>query len=430
MLVTVGGSPAAAQRNTVESMIEIVSVSSRDVQGNEGSVAPNISRDGRLVAFTSDASNLVRGDTNAATDVFVRDRKTGQTTRVSVTTSGTQANDSSFMEGMSPDGRYIVFTSRATNLAATTNGGTNVFLHDRLNHKTTLVSVSSSGVEGNESSYWARISADGRFVVFSSFATNLVSGDTNGWLDVFIRDRLLRTTRLVSATYDRTPANDSSLAPSISADGRYVAFKSFASNLVVGDGNALSDVFLRDMSVGVTRLVSITPTGYAGNGDSAIPTLDDSGRYVVFVSSATDLVSGDTNDSNDVFVRDLTSSTTTRVSVSTEGMQGNGESGGPGYLLSMDISTGGRYVAFSSLASNLVDGDTNEVADVFIRDRVNGVTTRVSMAYDGSEAAAPSTVDGVSISADGRYVCFSSTATNLIASDINGYEDLFVQAAN
>jgi Tol biopolymer transport system component len=224
-----------------------VSVASDGSQGNDGSYSPSISADGRYVAFDSDASNLVSGDTNSESDVFVHDRQTGETTRVSVASDGEQGNEDSWYPSISADGRHVAFGSSASNLVGgDTNSEYDVFVHDRQAGQTTRVSVASDGGQGNDRSEEFSISADGRYVVFDSAASNLVGCDTNDVWDIFVHDRQAGQTTRVSAASDGSQGNSDSGGSSISADGRYVVFDSAASNLVGGDTNGNWDVFVHD----------------------------------------------------------------------------------------------------------------------------------------------------------------------------------------
>ena len=344
-----------------------VSVSSSGIIGNNTSNSNKsaISADGRFVVFESDADNLVSGDTNGTSDVFVHDRQTGTTTRVSVTTDGVQGNGSSESPAISADGRFISFTSYADNLVSgDTNGFEDVFVHDRQTGTTTRVSVTTDGMQGNYHSFSSAISADGRFVSFVSWATNLVSGNSHGTSDVFVHDRQSGTTTRVSVTTGGIQGNNYSGSPAISADGRFVSFHSNADNLVSGDSNGTSDVFVHDRQTGTTTRVSVTTGGIQGNNYSGSPAISADGRFVSFSSYADNLVSGDSNGPWDVFVHDRQTGTTTRVSVTTDGIQGNSDSSSPA------ISADGRFVTFSSQADNLVSGDSNGFfSDVFVHDR-------------------------------------------------------------
>ncbi|MEG4809468.1 calcium-binding protein [Microcoleus sp. F8-D3] len=343
-----------------------VSVDPAGNPGNDSSYDPSISADGRFVAFQSDAANLVPGDTNNNNDIFVRDLSTNTTTRVSVDSAGNQGNDFSGNPSISGDGRFVAFSSGATNLVpGGTNNDEDIFVRDLSTNTTTLVSVSSSGDRANDYSDFASISANGRFVAFRSWATNLVPGDTNDSRDIFVRDLLTNTITLVSVSSNGDRANDSSSRCSISADGRFVAFSSRASNLVPGDTNNSDDIFVRDLSTNTTTRVSISSTGNQGNEDFYTPSISADGRFVTFSSLASNIVPGDTNDSEDIFVRDLSTNITTRVSVDSAGNQGNSDSEFP------SISANGQKVAFSSFAANLLPGDTNNGPDLFISETGN-----------------------------------------------------------
>jgi hypothetical protein len=309
----------------------------------------------------SSASNLVEDDTNYMYDVFVHDRETRQTTCVSIASDGSQGDWDSEWPSISADGRYVAFHSYAINLVEDdTNGKRDIFVHDRETGETTRVSVASDGSEGNEYSEWPSISADGRYVAFYSKANNLVSGDTNVMYDVFVHDRETRQTTRVSIASDGSQGNGNSQSSSISADGRYVAFGSYASNLVGGDTNGRGDVFVHDRETGETTRVSVASDGSQGYGDSFAGSISADGRYVAFGSEANNLVEDDTNGKRDIFIHDRETGETTRVSVASDGSQGNDFSYGA------SISAYGRCVAFTSEASNLVDDDTNNLKDVFV----------------------------------------------------------------
>jgi Tol biopolymer transport system component len=332
------------------------------------------------VAFFSAASNLVANDTNGWSDTFVRDRKTGTVELVSVASDGTQGDDQSQYEpAISADGRYVAFNSHANNLVPNdTNicpadfpephdqGCLDVFVHDRKTKITERVSVASDGTEGNDHSYEPALSANGRYVAFFSAASNLVANDTNGWSDVFVHDRWRGITERVSVASDGAEGSGASYGGAISAAGRFVVFRSEAENLVFGDTNNVSDVFVHDRKTGTTELVSVTSSETQGNGPSYVVnnSISINGRYVVFASDADNLVPADTNGVSDIFVRDRKKGTTKRISVANNGTQGNQQS-----AYGAVISYGGRYVAFESDANNLVSGDTNNSTDVFVNDR-------------------------------------------------------------
>ncbi|WP_251036596.1 Ig-like domain-containing protein [Arthrobacter sp. ISL-28] len=398
------------------------SVASDGTQANGSSGSAEISADGRYVAFESSAPNLVPGDTNNSSDVFVHDRGTGAMERVSVASDGTQANRSfgSSWPAISADGRYVAFVSFADNLVpGDTNGWDDVFVHDRVTGSTERINVASDGTQANGHSFYPAISGDGRYVAFHSFATSLMPDDTNNDNDdVFVRDRVTGITERVSAASDGTQANRESFGAAISADGRYVAFTSPSDNLVPGDTNDSDDVFVHDRVTGSTKRVSAASDGTQANSSSSQPAISADGRYVAFVSFASNLVPGDTDFTYDVFVHDRVTGSAERISVASDGTQANSHSGGPA------ISADGRYVAFQSDANNVVPGDTNFTDDVFVHDRVTE-STRISVASDGTQANGAS--GDAAISADGRYVAFTSDASNLVPGDTNATGDVFLR---
>lgn len=351
----------------------------------------------------------------------------GQTSLVSLSTVGEQANVASDSEVISADGRSVAFVSFADNLVpGDTNELRDVFVRDLRTGTTSRVNVSSTGEQANNDTTDLRISIswDGRYVAFVSLASNLVPGDTNGDWDVFVRDRLSGTTSRVSVSSSGTQGNVGSFGGvSISLDGRFVAFQSAASNLVPGDVAGTEDIFVRDRFASTTTRVSLSSTGGTADNLSFDPVISGDGRFVAFNSQATNLVPDDTNGATDVFVRDRLAGTTTRVSVASSGEQGNGPSAA-GLGSGVAISGDGRYVAFESSASNLVPDDTNQADDIFVRDRRTSTTSRVSVSDTGAQANAASFF-GVSISLDGRYVVFLSEASNLVPRDTNGTWDIF-----
>ena len=392
-------------------------------EGNDFSVTPSVSADGRYVAFQSNATNFIAGDTIDTLDVFVRDRFTGALECVSVDPGGARGDGDSLGPCVSADGRYVLFFSEATTLVAgDTNGVQDAFLRDRQTGTTEKISVDPGGGPANGpsfGSYGSLLSYDGRFVAFVSDATNLVPGGTNGFEHVFVRDRALGTTEVASVSSGGFQGNSLSFTPSMSGDGRFVTFASMASNLAIPDLNALPDVFVRDRLLGTTEIASLTFTGAQGDSPSFNPTISLDGRYVAFRSASTNLVPNDTNGRVDVFVRDRVAATTERASVDGTGTEGDGSSFEP------TISADGRYVAFESQATNLVAGDTNGAMDVFVRDRLSGTTERASVASDGTEANQGSGVP--SMSPDGRFVAFPSDATNLVPWDTNAFSDVFLR---
>ncbi len=416
--------PIATASATQVPSTELVSISTSGDQGNRSVVPPvAVSLHGRYVAFTSEADNLIAHDENGdVDDVFIRDRVSGRTELVSVSTGGDQAGGVSFSPSVSATGRYVAFGSLASNLVPhDTNARDDVFVRDRVTHTTRRISVNNGGGQANENSDSPVITPDGRYVAFRSLAGNLVSGDTNRRDDIFVRDRLSKSTERISVSGMGNQGNGESFAPAISADGRYVAFLSWASNLVAGDTNHVIDVFVRDRLAGTTERVNVSNAGAQGDdtsyGDSIGLSAD--ARYVAFTSSAANLVPGDTNQHADVFVRDRIADTTERVSVSAAGVQGNGDSVEPA------ISADGRRVSFTSDAANLVGGDNNDVSDVFAHDLPTGTTTRQSVASGGMQSNGFSWMSNMS--GDGLHIAFISAGSNLVPVDANASPDVFVR---
>lgn len=404
--------------------VERVSVDSVGSQSNNLSGPAAISADGRCVAFASRADNLVPSDVNGLDDIFVHDRQTGQLSCVSNDPLGMPANGLSYEVAISADGRFVAFESWATNLVPVdTNSAGDIFLYDQQTGQTSLVSVDSTGTQGNAGSYYPSISGDGRYVAFASYATNLVAADTNSIADLFVHDRTTgQTTRVnVSSSGEEAngpPDNGSPTRGAISADGRFVVFESWTSNFVPNDEMDAKHVYVRDLQLAQTTRVSVDPSGIEGGESSYQASISSDGRYVAFQSFARNLVPNDTNGSLDIFVRDRLTNHTVRVSVSSSGVQSNGGSE------SASISADGRYVVFQNDSPDLVPGDINGYTDVFLHDRQTSQTMRVSVNSAGAEANGNS--GGAAVSGDGRYVVFASDASGLVASDTNSRTDIFV----
>ncbi|MCX8072135.1 MAG: hypothetical protein N3C12_06765 [Candidatus Binatia bacterium] len=402
---------------------ELVSVSRSGQAGRAASAGPAMSADGRFVAFFSDAFDLVTGDTNEARDIFVRDREAGHTERASVSSSGEQANGPSHRGGDNPaissDGSIVAFDSDATNLVAgDTNGVTDVFVRVRTVGRTERVSVSSSGEQGNGASSSPSIDAAGRLVAFQSLATNLVEGDTNRVADIFVRDRESGVTeRICSAVQGNGPSSQ----PAISANGRFVAFVSAANNFAADDTNGALDVFVCDRETGTLELVSRSSSGEIGNGDSILPSISADGRFVAFKSIATNLVADDRNGLVDVFVHDRSTKQTQRVSVSFLGRDSNAASFAP------TIDCSGRYVAFGSEATNLVGDDYNQVASLFVRDLGSQRTFLIDRNANGEQANAAVLDIAPGLSCQPLYAAYSTLASNLTPGDLNEHSDVYVQ---
>ena len=393
-------------------------VDSAEVQATGGTSSnAKFSGSGLFIVFESLATNLVVGDSNNFQDIFIRDRQTATTTRVSVNTTGGNANQASYNPSVSADGRYVAFDSSASNLVAGDAGSQDVFVRDLQTNTTTRVSVDSLGNPGIGTSSNPSISANGRYVAFQSSASNLVPGDTNGHWDIFVHDRQTGTTSRANVHTNGTQGDSTSQMPSISGDGRYVAFESYATTLVDGDTNNLRDIFVRDRVENTTTRINVDVVfGDQSNSDSYNATISADGRFVAYQSAANNLVVGDTNSAWDVFVYDLQQHTAVIASVASDGVQGNSTS------LNPSLSSDGRYVAFDSASSNLIFRSAGGW-DVYVRDLARGETIQVSRSTAGVQGNSSSQFP--SISGGGRRVAFQSIATNLIANDTNGLQDIF-----
>jgi Tol biopolymer transport system component len=325
----------------------------------------------------------------------------------------------SFAGSMSGDGRIAVFFTRAPLVPGDSNRKSDVYVRDRISGRIHRISVSSAGRQGNGDSEGGAMSADGGFVAFTSGATNLVPGDTNHATDVFLRVRGIGVTVRVTKSTTGGPANGPSLNEAISADGRFVAFTSAAGNLVAGDTNGVEDAFLWDRTTGTIERVSVASGGAQANATTWSVDVSGHGRFVVFSSRASNLVAGDTNRVDDVFLRDRLRGTTTRISLAANGGQLRHLSSDPA------IAPDGRFVAFVSGASTIDPRDRNGVADVFVYSLIARRAHLVSLASGRDLSNGPS--GGPSISRDGRFVAFASEATNLVAGDTNGAQDVFIR---
>ncbi|MBK7876905.1 MAG: hypothetical protein IPJ77_14360 [Planctomycetes bacterium] len=322
----------------------------------------------------------------------------------------------------------MVFRSLASNLVpGDGNLHEDIFLRDRAAGVTTIVSVSSTGSQANQDCISASVSGDGRYVAFESNASNLVPGDGNGVGDIFLRDMWTQQTTAVSVTPGGVMGNLSCRYTSISQDGRYVAFQSLAFDLVTGDTNGVADIFVRDMALGTTERVSLGTGGQQAVAACVAPYISGNGRFVSFESASANLVLGDTNGYMDVFVRDRVQQTTVRVSISSTGLQGNSWSGADCCLgfTSSPLSYDGRTVAFLSAATSLVPGDTGFYWDVFTHDLVTLVTEKVSEVIPGQELITGSI--NPAMSADGRCVTFATPDGTVVPGDINADWDVFLR---
>ena len=387
---------------------------------------PSLSNDGRIVAF---AAKAVRGSDLVAPgdglELFARDLRTGTVTAISTPLSGApqgQSQDAS----ISADGRVVAFASGNDNLVpGDTNGSYDIFVRRLDGSATQRVNLGPQGVQGNLSSLEPSISGDGNLVVFSSDASTLAPGDTNNRTDVYLANVSAHTvTRITGAT--------GGSHPTISADGRFVAFNSDDPNLVPNDTNGHWDIFVKELSTGNFRLASVAANGGATNQSSIFTAISRDGRYVAFVSEASNLVPADTDQNVDLFRRDLTNNTTEWISVAADGGPGREPNGNPGGAFMPAISGNGRQVTFISRSSNLTATPSpNQGRDqAFVRDVESHRTTYGS----ANNAGGPASGDGVStnepmaISGDGRYVAFGSNATNLIGGEpVDATMDIYVR---
>ncbi|WP_207462104.1 PD40 domain-containing protein [Azospirillum sp. SYSU D00513] len=396
-----------------------VSKAADGTQANGHNTAPSISDDGRYVVFVSDSTNLVAGDTPGARDIIRHDTVTGANVLVSTAFDGTQGNADSYAPKISADGRYVVFHSTASNLVAgDTNGADDVFRKDMQTGTIERLSVATDGSQATGSSQTSAISADGRYVSFFSTATNLVAGDTNASYDIFLRDTQTNTTTRMNVASDGSQSLGSSYSPTISGNGRYVAFSSDGVNLVPGDNNTFADVFVRDtQSTAITR-VSLASDGSEADMNVVDPAISADGRYVLFATHASNLSAGDTNNASDVFLRDTQTGMTTLISKASDGAQADGNS------LRSAISSDGRYVLFESDASNLVAGDTNAAKDLFLVDRQTNSLTLVSVSQAGAASNGASSLP--TMTSDGKFAVYETAASNLVAGDTNGFSDIML----
>jgi len=434
--LAVAGGSTARSSSAFCGWTERVNVSTEGEQANGETFRGPMSASGRFVAFSARATNLVLDDTNGVEDVFVRDRLLEQTARVSVSSSGEQADGASYLPLISGDGRFVAFRSVAKNLAP--GGGVEgFFVHDLVTRRTIRVSLGSTGTNPARPETNSRrqvcdrwcvnaVNFAGNAFVVTSDSPRLVHGDRNHTRDVFVsvRGQTLRV------SMGKREPNAPSEGSSISADGNVVAFRSFASDLVPGDTNGMPDVFVRDRRRGVTERVNVSSGGVQTNRVTFRGVLSSDGRFVGFRSRANNLVGGDTNGALDVFVHDRRTQKTTRISVASNGAEASprGVSGYVRRVVFMSrpfLSRHGRYAAFTSRAANLVRGDTNGHADVFRHDLETGQTVRVSVADNGGQSITDSRVAG--ISDDGQVVGFISQASNLVPDDTNRWRDYFVR---
>jgi len=415
-LVCIPNSSALAQ-GTVR-----VSLNSWGQEGEEGALSPRISHDGRFVVFESKSKNFLAGDIHDRRQIFLRDTLTSTTTCVSVNSLGEPGNGKSTDSTVSADGRFIVFQSRASNLVpGDTNGVEDIFVHDAWTRQTKRVSVSSSGTQGNWSSWWPSISADGNTVCFSSSASNLVPGDVGYHEDVFVHDLRTRQTRRVSVDSFGVEGNGRSSRPSVSGDGQRVAFESSATNLTPGQAGLYNAIFLHDRSTGITTMLSKTAAGVEAVGNSDYPVISADGSTIAFESTAKNLVPGlYWRSGKQILVLDILSHQLTLVSKNSSGDTGTQDAAYP------SLSCDGQIVSFVSKSTNFDPRAFRDHHDqAYVHHRPSGITTLVSESSTGfvSEYNGP---DKSHISGDGQWICFASSAKELTPRDGNDLVDVYI----
>lgn len=389
---------------------QIVSLDNESQQHASQSFEAVVSDDARFVAFTAHRDLLPDGS-GVALDIFLRDLDLQQTTRINVNAGGEFANNTSFLPSISGDGSLILFSSLASNLIpGDGNPNYDIFGFHRESGSLELISVGPNGESADGASWTPSSSQNGRYVVFESGASNLVPSDTNSEFDIFVRDLTTGLTSRVSVGTNGEQANRSCYEASISANGRYVVFASAATTLVSGTTIPKERIYWRDCEAGVTNLVA---AGYRAS-------VSGDGAYVAF-SSFESLVPEDSNSSTDIFVKNMFTGEIVRVSVRSNGQQANGFSSMP------SISSDGRFVTFQSDASNLVDNDTNNARDIFSHDLFTGRTRQISVSSDGTPGNLYSEISRTPVSANGRYVAFTSESTNLVSNDTNNSRDVFLR---
>ncbi|MHA5053159.1 TolB family protein [Streptomyces sp. SD15] len=400
--------PAAAQHSSPGPTRASVATDGRQADGASG--APALSANGRYIAFTSTAANLVRGDTNGVADVFVHDLRTGRTQRI--------AEGPATGVALSGDGRHVVLATMAALTEDDDNGLDDIYLYDRRTHRTERISHGHPDDAPPRAALnrAPAISANGRVVAYTTTTPDAAPGDTNGRDDVIVHDRRTGKNELVQYRTDGTLGEGDALFASLSADGRHVAFETADQLDPNHDWTHARNVYVRDRLKDTTEQIS-RPTRFVYKQSSFDSSISANGQMVAFSSNVASLVPGDTNNFTDVFAFDRKAQTTVRVSTAPDGTPANAVSS------DASLSGDGRRVAFVSAATNLVLGDTNGVADVFVKDLRTGAVERVSVAADGTEADRPA-VGSTSLS-DHR-IAFSSAATNLVRGDTNDADDVFV----
>jgi Tol biopolymer transport system component len=455
--LTTAGTNAIWRWDAQDQTARLVSVNLLDQPSTNGLCdSPRITPDGRYVSFLSTGTDLVTNAVRGGFEAYVRDLQSGTTVLASADPQGTGAGRLALAPVLSGDGGVVTFESASDALVPNDlNRGYDLFVRDLPLEATELVSVAGPLVppvtaHGPSQIAGSPVSADGRYVVFQSLASDLVLADTNGVMDIVVRDRVAATNVLVNVSrFGVVPTNGAARSPSISADGRFVVFLSTSEDLVTNDGNRLEDVFVRDLVAGTTTLVSVGTTGASGNRASTAASISGAGRWVAFQSQASNLTPGDADVADDIFVRDLVDGTTLLVSqnrsgdptttsfsnplISPDGRFVAYQSSGTGAaVLRVADLTGGTTVLLAASATALAFSGNSQVLaavcggggtasyQLLVADLVLGSQTTLALGL-----AAPSSNQGLSLSHDGRFVAFSS-AGPLVGNDANGREDVFL----
>ena len=426
--VTLYGTQAASIEVNEIRRVSVASDGSQAISSDRGSGNAAISPDGRFVAFLSGADNLVPNDTNGEMDAFMHDIVTGQTRRVSIASDGAEADSLSEGVSVAAEGQYVAFNSPASNLVSEdTNGTLDVFVHELSSRVTTRVSISSNGTQGDRRSRLCAITPDGRFVLFHSRANNLVPDDTNSGEDddVFVHDRLTSETMLVNVTANGDQIMGNNRCNAINPDGTLILFVSNANSLGPGDG--ISHLYIKNLSTGDIDMVSVASDGTPNNEialtggrvgliDSA--SISDDGRFVVFAAASDNLVPNDTNGEVDIFLHDRATKGTRRISEAANGDAANETSRHP------SISGDGTRIGFDSMATNLTGDSFNGESQAFVQERESRETSVISRSSSG--ILGNLAIVGVSLSLDGCQAAFGGHASNLVPDDTNGIKDVFV----
>jgi Tol biopolymer transport system component len=396
---------------------ERVTLKSNGTEVNTDNEFASVSRDGRFVTFES-AGKFTTGDDGVDHDVFIRDRVAKTTRRVSVKANGQEIPGADSAESaISANGRYVAFASDGAFRNGDTNGTVDIYVKDRQTGRLKRASLNKAGAQVTADAFEPAITGNGRFVTFQTDGA-FVPADTNGQTDIYRRDFQNGTTKRASLRSNGTEPQVDSLNGSISANGRYVAFYNNDQQMTADTDYGFMvdyDVFVRDLSQGKTIRVSLKSNGTEAdpnnNQNNQTPVISADGRFVAFsADSAGDFVPADANNQPDVYVRNLLTNQTTRVSVKTGGAEAAGSSGA-GSQRPLAISADGQSIAFEAYAA-LVAGDTNNERDVYLRDRANGTTRRISIKPNGGQVTTGAGGQQLpAISGDGNWVAFQTIGT-------------------